>query len=189
MKTKFLLTFLTLNGLLFGTNSTFASTLPAVTQHQSSANLSQIISQSIGLQQDTHSLVEFAINRALIAQTLGNCQAPNSSTTKNSTPQPQTVRGRVSVPTPQPNQQPIIGQIAVPDLKPIVQGQIVNPTPRPSGQTIGKISAPDPTKPSTIPVQPTTTPSATPMVQPSTTPTTPATPEIKRRVIYGGARG
>jgi hypothetical protein len=180
MNSKFLLVLLTLNGLLFGTNSTFAATLPAVNHHQSSANLSQIISQSIGLTQDTNSLVEFAINRALISQTLNNCQAPNSSTTKDSTRiyQP-TVRGRIVKPTPQPSSQPI-GKMANPIPQPVVGQVQLLPDPKPTQPTA------TPASPSTNPT-PTTTPAA---IKTPATPTSPTpVPEVRRRVIYGGARG
>jgi hypothetical protein len=182
MNSKFLLALLTLNGLLFGTNSTFASTLPAVKHHQSSANLSQIISQSIGLTQDTNSLVEFAINRALISQTLNNCQVPNPSTTKDSTRiyQPM-VRGRIVKPTPQPRSQPI--------------GKMVNPIPQPVVGQVQLLPDPKPTQPTTTPASPSTNPTPTPTTTPAAikTPATPTAPtpvsEFRRRVIYGGARG
>jgi hypothetical protein len=128
MKTKFLLTLLTLNGLLFGTNSAFAVTVSEIDLSQNTARLSQNIAKSIGFDRDTHSLVEFAINRALIAQKLGDCQAQNPSTTKsdlNQADKPQLIRGRMPLPTPQTSENPI-----------------------------DKVTVPDPTKPSTTPVAP-----------------------------------
>jgi hypothetical protein len=180
MNSKFLLALLTFNGLLFGANSTFASTLPAVNHHQSSANLSQIISQSIGLTQDTNSLVEFAINRALISQTLNNSQAPNSSTTKDFTRiyQP-TVRGTIMVqPTPRPSNQPI--------------GKMASPIPQPTQPVVGQVQLvpdPKPTQPTTTPASPNSNPTPTPAATKiPVTPTSPV-PEVRKRVIYGGARG
>jgi hypothetical protein len=62
MKTRFLLTLLALNSLLLGSTSVSAATTPDVT------NLSRTISSLVDLGADSQSLMEAAINRALLAQ-------------------------------------------------------------------------------------------------------------------------
>ncbi len=113
MKTKLLLTLLTFNGF-FCVNSAFAATVLSIDNSQNSANLSQTIAESIGFDPDTHSLVEFAINRALIAQKLGNCKDPsltvNPGTPVNNSIDPnkqKTIRGRIAKPTTRSKEKPI----------------------------------------------------------------------------------
>jgi hypothetical protein len=108
MKTKFLLVLLALNGMYWGANSASAYTTNGT---QSTAHLSQTMAELIGFDRDTYSLIEVAIDRALIAQGNGAPIQPttagvpiptNASPTKK---QPE-IRGKVAVPT-----QPAIGQI------------------------------------------------------------------------------
>ncbi len=128
MKTKFLLMFLTLNGLLLGANSAFAYTSSSPTNSTGDLNLgslSHTISDLIDLDGDAHSLVEMAINRALIAKSLKE--------DVNATPAHSIVNGKVA----DLNSKPIVngtvikpGRIVngiVPNCKPIINGKIVNP--------------------------------------------------------------
>jgi hypothetical protein len=132
MKTKFLLTLLAFSGLFFGANSASARTIsPPETSHNI-ANLSRTISESIGLDSDTHSLVEFAINRALsvkkIASDTGTVIDNNQGGTildPNSNRTNQIIRNKVKN---RPIEQPfILGEIATPRNQ--SKDNIVNPDP------------------------------------------------------------
>ena len=70
MKTKFLLTLLTLTGLLLSANSVFAATGSTPDRDRSITNLSQTIAKLID--SDNRNLVEIAIDRALLAQQIND---------------------------------------------------------------------------------------------------------------------
>jgi hypothetical protein len=77
MKTKSLLMLLALTGLNWGINGTSASSTVVPTSIDRHPALSRSISELIGLDRDTHSLLELAIDRALIAQKVnGSEQEP-----------------------------------------------------------------------------------------------------------------
>jgi hypothetical protein len=108
MKTKFLLTLIAFCGLIFSTNSASAATKSTI-DDRDITSLSQTISHLINLdpadrklgRESLHSLVEAAINRALLAKEESNSQT--------ATPTP---AGGISI---QSEQQPIInGKIANP---------------------------------------------------------------------------
>lgn len=109
MKTKFLLTLLTLTGLLLGTSSTFAATGSSTENSQKIANLSQDISKSIDLNGDYQNLIESAINRALLAK----------GEKVNHPEQP-------SIAVGEPNGPIINGKVANPH-SPIINGKVANP--------------------------------------------------------------
>jgi hypothetical protein len=163
MKTKFLLALLTLNSLLFYANSAFAAKASLIEGNQKIANLSQTISKSIDLDSGYHSLIESAINRALLAK--GEKNNPNQAggepaATPASTPRSivdsnttgaivtgernttkPIVNGKIAQPTPKPAATPnIAGGISVPvsntPRRPIVNGKIANPSPRPSNPPV-----------------------------------------------------
>jgi hypothetical protein len=121
MKTKFLLTLLTLNGLFWGINSVSASA-PSLTH--SNRPLSHTIAEIIDL--DVHSLVELAIDRALIAQQVNDNKIPHPVTAGvpkadvSQTDKQPTVRGRVA--------NPQIGQVK----NPVRHQQSDLPQPEPS---------------------------------------------------------
>jgi hypothetical protein len=129
LKTKFLLMFLTLNGLLLGANSAFAYTSASLAANPTGdlnlAGLSHTIADLIDLDGDAHSLVEMAINRALIAKSLKEEATATSAHSivnskvahLNSHP---IINGTVL------NPGPIING-TVPNCKPIINGKIVNP--------------------------------------------------------------
>lgn len=125
MKTKFFLVLLTLNGLFWGLNCVSAS---ATSLTGSNRPLSHTIAKLIDF--DAHSLVELAIDRALIAQQVNDNKIPHLVTAGvpklNVDPidkQP-TVRGRVA--------KPKIGRVANPgtDKKSDL------PQPQPSAESI-----------------------------------------------------
>jgi hypothetical protein len=153
MKTKFLLALLTLNSLLFYANSAFAATASSIEGTQQIASLSQTIAKSINLDGDYHSLIESAINRALLAK--GEKNNPNQAggepvAAPASTPR-SIVNGRIAQPTPKPSVKPnVAGGISVPvsttgavvngtrntPRRPIVNGKIANPSPSPSNPPV-----------------------------------------------------
>jgi hypothetical protein len=104
MKTRFLLTLLALNSLLLGSTSVSAATNPDV------ANLSRTISSLVDLGSDSHSLMEAAINRALLAQ---------KETTTTSGP---ALAGGIGAPPVSNNPEP-------PSSPPLINGVIANPNP------------------------------------------------------------
>jgi hypothetical protein len=133
MKTKFLLTLLAFSGLFFGANSVSARMISPTETSHNIANLSRTISESIGFDSDTHSLVEFAINRALgvkkIAGDTGtvidNNQGGIMISNPNSNQIKQTIRNKVKN---RPIEQPfILGEIATPRNQ--SKDNIVNPDP------------------------------------------------------------
>jgi hypothetical protein len=108
MKAKFFLALLALNGLIFSTSSASANSVSIAENYHDIANLSRIISELVKFDPDTHSLVEMAISRALIAQKTGDVPAPQSQ-----------LAGGISVPNFGSDRQP----------QPIVNGKIANPNP------------------------------------------------------------
>jgi hypothetical protein len=115
MKTKLLLMLLTITGMGWSANTASAYT---PTSAPSNTHLSQTMAALIGFDRDTYSLLEVAIDRALIAQSNGVPIQPttagvpiptNASPTKK---QPE-IRGQVAVPT-----QPAIGQTKTKKTKP-----------------------------------------------------------------------
>jgi hypothetical protein len=106
MKTKLLLIFLALTGLCLGANS--AAAYPSTAATRSNTHLSQTIAELIGFDRDTYSLLEVAIDRALIAQIVN---------------QPTTAGVPIPKPDPTPpKQQPeIMGKVAVPSKPEIGQ--------------------------------------------------------------------
>jgi hypothetical protein len=114
MKTKLFLMLFALNGLLLGANS--ASATPV---NQSVSNLSHTISSLVDLDADAQSLVELAINRALLAKNV-------KDNDKDLRIGQQIINGRIA----NPNHGPIInGKIVNPNHKPTINGQIANPEP------------------------------------------------------------
>jgi hypothetical protein len=105
MKTKFLLTLLALNGLFFGATSASAYTVAPIEHDYNISNLSRTISESIDLNRDYYSLIELAIDRALLAK------GDKNSETVDPIP-----AGGISVQT---------------DPKPIINGKVANPRHRP----------------------------------------------------------
>jgi hypothetical protein len=113
MKTKLLLIFLALTGLCWGANSASAYT-PTATR--STADLSQTMAELIGFDRDTYSLIEVAIDRALIAQANGAPLRPTTAGVPLPTNPPKKqpeIRGKVSIPS-----QPAIGQTRTKKTKP-----------------------------------------------------------------------
>jgi hypothetical protein len=137
MKTKFLLTLLALNSLLLGSTSVSAATNPDV------ANLSRTISNLVDLGSDSHSLMEAAINRALLAQKettttsgpalAGGIGAPPVSNNPNPPTPPLLINGVIVNPEP-PTQPPLInGVIANPNPatpSPLINGLMINLAPQ-----------------------------------------------------------
>jgi hypothetical protein len=134
MKTKFLLTLLALNSLLLGSTSVSAATNPDV------ANLSRTISSLVDLGSDSHSLMESAINRALLAQ---------KETKTTSGP---ALAGGIGAPpvsnTPKPLTNGIIANPYLPPQPPLINGVIANPEPQTPPPLInGVILNPNPATP------------------------------------------
>ncbi len=116
MKTKLFLMLFALNGLLLGANSVSAA--PA---NQSISSLSHTISNLVDLDADAQSLVELAINRALLAKSV-------KDNDKDLRIGQQTINGRVA----NPHHGPIInGKIVNPNSGPIINGRVANPRPKP----------------------------------------------------------
>jgi hypothetical protein len=141
MKTKFLLTLLAFNGLLFGTNSAFAATPASIGNNQYSANLSQTIAKSIDLDGSYHSLIESAIDRALLAQNQDTSNKERVIRGKVAAPNPHPIiNGKIAQPTPSPSNPPVIINGIIkkvdPETKPTgdrnpkINGVIINPDRR-----------------------------------------------------------
>jgi hypothetical protein len=100
MKAKFLLTLLTLTGLLLSANGVFAATGSTPDRALRITNLSQTIAKLIDL--EDRSLVELAIDRALLAQQVNEPQITTPVTAGvpradlKPTEQKPTVRGRIN---------------------------------------------------------------------------------------------
>jgi hypothetical protein len=108
MKTKFLLTLLTLNGLFFGANIASASTVSPTENSQNIANLSRTISKSIDLSSDYHALIELAIDRALLAQKDTNTQDRPTLAGDISIGQLPIINGKVAQPNPNQSNPPVL---------------------------------------------------------------------------------
>jgi hypothetical protein len=93
VKSKFLLMLLVFNGLLWGANSASARIVSATANNYNIAQLSLTIAESIGFTPDTHSLIELAIDRALLAQ---SSQLDQVTTTSPANHPPQFTSGRVT---------------------------------------------------------------------------------------------
>jgi hypothetical protein len=81
MRIKFLLTLLTLNGLLWGISSEKANATSIEDSDRQIATLSHDIAKLLNLDSTDRSLVKVAIDRALIAQKLGDCKSPTITNT------------------------------------------------------------------------------------------------------------
>jgi hypothetical protein len=133
MKTKFLLTLLTLNGIFWGINSASANALAATTNDRDIAKIGDHIAELLNFDPSSHTLVEFAISRALLAQTLNECKnvvnTRDRIPAKNSRPpaQPKVTRGRIAKPIIPSIEQPI--------------GKVAQPTAPSTAQPIGKVEA------------------------------------------------
>jgi hypothetical protein len=115
MKTKFFLMLLALSGLYWSATSASATTVSPMLTDRQNANLSQTMAELIGFDRDTYSLVEMAIDRALVAQQV------------NEVPLQQVRTAGVPVATPpEPRQS---------DKKPEIVGEIAAPTDLSIGQT------------------------------------------------------
>lgn len=113
MKTKLFLMLFALNGLLLGANSASAST------SQSAFSLSHTIANLVDLDADAQSLVELAINRALLAKSV-------KDNDKDLRIGQEVINGRVA----NPHHGPIInGKIVNPNSEPIINGQVINSNP------------------------------------------------------------
>ncbi len=116
MKTKSLLMLLALTGIHWSINATAASSTVAPTSIDLHPALSHSISELVGLDRDTHSLLELAIDRALIAQQVNGGKQEPQITAGSPAPVPQPPVG-VSVPvTPPPT-----------DKKPKIDSKTTNP--------------------------------------------------------------
>lgn len=125
MKTKLFLMLFALNGLLLGANS--ASAAPA---HQSISSLSHTITNLVDLDADAQSLVELAINRAMLAKNV-------KDNDKDLRIGQQIINGRIANPhhgliingkIDNPNHGPVING-TVPYPGPIINGRVANPKP------------------------------------------------------------
>ncbi len=126
MKTKFLLALLAINSFFLGSNSASATSTNAVTTHPDIANLSRTISDLVDLDSDSHSLMELAINRALLAQKQTS-STPNQPLI-NGISTPAIINGKIA----NPYQPPLInGKIVNPYQSPLINGIIANPNPEP----------------------------------------------------------
>jgi hypothetical protein len=149
MKTKFLLTLLALNGLMFGANRASAATeSPTIDRH---LTIDQKIATLIDLDPEHYSLMKLAIDRALIAQNNdSDSQVPVDANGAVSTMEAESVdadkqpeiRGRVAKPNPKPI---IGGKFPKPNPTPIINGKIANPNPKPNNPPLinGLIINPD----------------------------------------------
>jgi hypothetical protein len=137
MKTKFFLTLLAINSLFLGENSAFAFTTSSTATSQNISNLSHKISTLVDLDQDSHSLVEFAINRALLAKT------PASA--GGHTPGQPFINGKIANPNPHTPPPLINGVIANPNphtAPPLINGVVIaNPDPHTSPPLINGVIA------------------------------------------------
>jgi hypothetical protein len=99
MKTKFFLMLLALSGLFWHPNhaTAYTTVAPTITDGQI-PQLSQTISELIGLDRDTHSLVEFAIDRALIAQKVNDNLRPVVTAGVPISPKQPIITGKIAVP-------------------------------------------------------------------------------------------
>jgi hypothetical protein len=97
--TKFLLTLLALNGLLLSANSAAAYSVSEPEIHYDILSLSRTIADSIDLSGDYHSLMELAIDRALLAQKVKDINMPSPITA--GVPSLPMIRGKISKPTVQ----------------------------------------------------------------------------------------
>jgi hypothetical protein len=126
MKAKFFLALLALNGLLLTAHSASANSGSTGENRHEITQLSRTISELVKLDPDAHSLVEMAINRALIAQKAGD--------TPDSKP-------------------PIAGGIPAPDFttapqpQPIVNDKIANPNPAATKPRVRRIVKPSKLRP------------------------------------------
>jgi hypothetical protein len=111
MKNKLLLMLLALTGLSWGANRAAAYPSPAT---RSNTHLSQTIAELIGFDRDTYSLLEVAIDRALIAQTV------NDGANERRTAGVPVSKPDVTPPKKQPE---IIGKVAVPSKPAIGQNK------------------------------------------------------------------
>ncbi|WP_310482651.1 hypothetical protein [Chamaesiphon sp. VAR_48_metabat_403] len=139
MKTKFFLALFALNGLLLSATSVSAATGSTPITDRSITNLSQTISTLIDF--DDRSLVEQAINRALIAQNVRNPRTGSSGTPNNIpaggiSADPSQVKPIINGKVAQPSRPFVNGRIQNPQAdpspnpKPIINGIIVNPNSR-----------------------------------------------------------
>jgi hypothetical protein len=115
MKTKFLLVLIALNGLLLGANSASAATVVKTESNQNAASLSHTISELIDLDANNHSLVESAINRALIAKSIQVNEKGGSNY------QQPIINGRIV----KPSQGPITNGIIIRDRPQLINGIII----------------------------------------------------------------
>jgi hypothetical protein len=123
MKARFFLGLLAFNGLFLAANSASANSGSTGENRHDITQLSRIISELVKFAPDSHSLVEMAINRALIAQQAGE-------------PAPQPAGG-ISAPNFTSDPQP----------QPIINGKIANPNPpitKPRVRRIVEPSKPQP---------------------------------------------
>jgi hypothetical protein len=114
MKTKFLLTLLTLTGLCLGTHSAVAATrMPS--DSSTIASLSQTISQLIDLDPATHNLVAAAIDRALLAQRDRDRQPSRPNVAGGEPVTTPIINGRIAQPKPSQPKPPVLinGTMAV----------------------------------------------------------------------------
>jgi hypothetical protein len=118
MKARFFLGLLAFNGLILAANSASANSGSTGENRHDITQLSRTISELVKFASDTHSLVEMAINRALIAQQVGDsaAQAAGSISAPNFTtdPQPQPIiNGKIANPNP-PITKPRVRRIVEP---------------------------------------------------------------------------
>ncbi|PSB57899.1 hypothetical protein C7B77_06665 [Chamaesiphon polymorphus CCALA 037] len=114
MKTKFFLMLLAVSGLCWSANSASAVMVTPTIAERQNANLSRTMAELIGFDRDTYSLIEMAVDRALIAQQV------------NVVPLPQIRTAGVPVAKP-----PEASQI---DKKPLIGGKWEAPTDLKIGQ-------------------------------------------------------
>lgn len=185
MKARFFLALLAVNGLVFAANSASAFTRSSTDNPHDAADLSRSISKIVNLKPDTHSLIEMAIDRALLAQAASDQTAPMPPTAGIPAPNQ----------TKDPQPQPIVnGKIANPN-QPKTKPRVMPISKRPKpilGQKVKNTSSDAPQAPQLCTDRPAPTPPATQTDRPAKklsecdAPTS-GTPAPHIRVI--GARG
>jgi hypothetical protein len=124
MKTKFLLTLLTLNGLFWGINSANAHADLVTGSDRQITILSHDIAKLLNLDSTDRSLVKVAIDRALIAQTLGECKNPTITNTDapvndiNPADKPKVTPNKTTEP-PIPSIGQVRNKVATPETPPV----------------------------------------------------------------------
>jgi hypothetical protein len=124
MRIKFLLTLLALNGLFWGISSENANATSIEDSDRQIATLSHDIAKLLNLDSTDRSLVKVAIDRALIAQKLGDCKNPTITNTGvpandvNPTDKPKATPNKTTEP-PIPSIGQVRNKVATPETPPV----------------------------------------------------------------------